>query len=140
MANPFPEIGFEEAKAARPDVIIGTGRSDYPNQINNVLGFPGIFRGALDVRATAITPAMKAAASSALAALAREPILPAIAAQYGELSFGREYLLPKPGDPRVVVHMAQAVARAAIADGVARVALDLEEYRQSLERRFGLKE
>ncbi len=137
MANPYPEIAYEAAQAARPDVIIGTGRSDYPNQINNVLGFPAIFRGSLDVRARCINEPMKVAASRALAELARQPVPEDICALYGApLAFGRDYLLPKPGDSRVVVWVAAAVAQAASESGVARLPLDVDEYRRCLSRRF----
>ena len=136
MANPVPEIGYDEAKAARPDVIIATGRSDYPNQVNNVLGFPFIFRGALDVRATDINDAMKMAASHALARLAREDVPDSVLKAYGldHLRFGREYLIPKPFDYRVLLNVAPAVAQAAIDSGVARAPIaDMEAYRHRLE-------
>ena len=122
LANPDPEITPEEACAVRPDAIIATGRSDYPNQVNNVLGFPFIFRGALDVRARAINEEMKMAATRALAALAREEVPEVVLRAYGveQLQFGRDYLIPKPFDPRVLLWVAPAVARAAIASGVAR--------------------
>lgn len=134
MANPDPEINFELAKACRPDAIIASGRSDYPNQINNVLGFPFIFRGALDVRARAINEAMKKAASNALAALAKEPVPAEVlkAYQIDHLEFGYDYIVPKPLDPRVYAAESTAVARAAIESGVARLPLDLEQYRQKL--------
>jgi malate dehydrogenase (oxaloacetate-decarboxylating)(NADP+) len=140
MANPDPEITWELAVATRPDVIMATGRSDYPNQVNNVLGFPSIFRGALDVRARAITESMKAAAVRALAALAREDVPEAVLRAYGlsHLAFGREYLIPKPFDPRVLQWVAPAVAKAAMESGVARRPIaDLDEYRASLERILG---
>ncbi len=139
MANPTPEISYEEAKAARDDVIIATGRSDYPNQVNNVLGFPFIFRGALDARATTINEEMKLAATRALADLAREDVPDAVLKAYGlsRLHFGRDYLIPKPFDRRVLLDVATAVAGAAMASGVARRTLDLDEYREELERRFG---
>ena len=116
LANPTPEIGYEETLAARPDAIVATGRSDYPNQCNNVLGFPFLFRGALDVRATEINEAMKVAASTALAQLARGDVPDAVAKAYGvtSLHFGPEYLIPKPLDPRVLLWVAPAVARAAM--------------------------
>ena len=139
MANPDPEITYEDAKATRDDVIIATGRSDYPNQINNVLGFPAIFRGALDVRATRITEGMKRAAAFALSALAKEDVPDKVAAAYGgvKFSFGREYLVPKPFDPRVVPVVAAAVAGAAAEDGVARLPVeDIDAYRKSLEERL----
>ena len=112
MANPDPEITPPDAKAARPDAIIATGRSDYPNQVNNVLGFPFIFRGALDVRATAINEEMKIAAAEALAELAREPVPEEVAAAYGgrAQSFGRDYIIPAPFDPRLMEVVASAVA------------------------------
>ncbi len=136
-ANPNPEIKPELAKAARPDVIIGTGRSDYPNQVNNVLGFPQIFRGALDVRATKITENMKIAASKALAALAKEDVPSHVKVASGreEMAFGSEYVIPSPFDRRVLVYVASAVAEAAVADGVARVKdFDLAIYKAKLER------
>jgi malate dehydrogenase (oxaloacetate-decarboxylating)(NADP+) len=139
MANPDPEISYEDAKAARPDAIVATGRSDYPNQVNNVLGFPFIFRGALDVRATRINEEMKIAAARALAALAREDVPDAVAKAYGleALQFGPDYLIPKPLDPRILLHEAPAVARAAMETGVARVHLDLDAYKEQLEARLG---
>jgi malate dehydrogenase (oxaloacetate-decarboxylating)(NADP+) len=139
MANPDPEITYEEAKASRDDVIIATGRSDYPNQVNNVLGFPFIFRGALDVRATAINEEMKLAATKALAALAKEDVPDSVCRAYGveRLKFGPEYLIPKPFDPRVLLWEAVAVAKAAMETGVAQLPLDLDVYREQLERRLG---
>jgi len=139
MANPDPEIGWDAARAARPDAIIATGRSDCPNQVNNVLGFPFIFRGALDVRARAINEEMKLAATRALAELAREDVPDSVIKAYGaeRLHFGPEYLIPKPFDPRVLVREASAVARAAMDTGVARLPLDIDEYRECLERRLG---
>jgi len=139
MANPDPEITYEEAKASRDDVILATGRSDYPNQVNNVLGFPFIFRGALDVRATAINEEMKLAATKALAALAKEDVPDSVCRAYGveRLKFGAEYLIPKPFDPRVLLWEAVAVARAAIESGVAQEPIDLDVYREQLERRLG---
>src|SRR5271155_2262690 len=120
MANPDPEITPEEAKAIRPDAIVATGRSDYPNQVNNVLGFPYIFRGALDVRARQITEAMKLGAARALAALAREDVPDSVSRAYGgeRFTFGPDYIIPKPFDPRVLLWVAPAVAKAAMADGV----------------------
>ncbi len=122
LANPNPEITYEEAKAAREDVIMATGRSDYPNQINNVIGFPYIFRGALDVQARAINEEMKKAATLAIAALAREAVPEEVTRAYGnvELHFGPDYFIPKPVDPRLIVRVSSAVARAAIESGVAR--------------------
>jgi malate dehydrogenase (oxaloacetate-decarboxylating)(NADP+) len=139
LANPDPEIAYEVAMAARPDAIVATGRSDYPNQVNNVLGFPFIFRGALDVRATTINDEMKLAATHALASLAKEDVPDSVRRAYGleRLEFGREYLIPKPFDPRVLVWEASAVAEAAIRTGVAQQVLDIGEYREQLERRMG---
>jgi malate dehydrogenase (oxaloacetate-decarboxylating)(NADP+) len=139
MANPDPEITYEDAKAARSDVVMATGRSDYPNQVNNVLGFPFIFRGALDVRATAINEEMKLAATRALADLTKEDVPDSVCRAYGveRLRFGPEYIIPKPFDPRVLVWEASAVARAAMESGVALQPVDLKEYREQLERRLG---
>ncbi len=139
LANPDPEIGYDDAVAARPDAIVATGRSDYPNQVNNVLGFPYIFRGALDVRATGISEGMNIAAARALAALAHEPVLDSVLAAYGggQLRFGPEYLIPKPFDPRVLWWVAPAVAGAAMESGVARIEIDLDAYRERLARRSG---
>ena len=139
MANPDPEIRYEEAVAARSDVIMATGRSDYPNQINNVLGFPFIFRGALDVRARRITEGMKMAAAKALAALAKEEVPEEVRAAYGgrSFSYGREYIVPKPFDPRVIEYEAVAVAKAACEDGVAECPItDWDAYRESLRKRM----
>jgi len=139
MANPDPEITYEAARAARPDVIVATGRSDYPNQVNNVLGFPFIFRGALDVRARAINMEMKIAAARALAALAKEDVPEAVLNAYGgdRFSFGPEYIIPKPFDARVLTAEAVAVARCAVETGVAREPIaDWDEYAASLERRI----
>ena len=139
LANPVPEILPEEARAARPDALIATGRTDYPNQVNNVLGFPFIFRGALDVRARAINEEMKMAATRALAALAKEDVPDVVLRAYNveSLRFGRDYLIPKPFDPRVLLWVAPAVAWAAIHSGVARVILDMDDYRAGLESRLG---
>jgi malate dehydrogenase (oxaloacetate-decarboxylating)(NADP+) len=139
LANPDPEIPYPAAREARPDAIIGTGRSDYPNQVNNVLGFPFIFRGALDVGARRITDEMKIAASHALADLARAEVPDRVRAAYGgaPLRFGPDYILPKPLDERVLFYVAPAVARAAMAGGVARKTLDMDAYRDALERRLG---
>ncbi|WP_254837773.1 NADP-dependent malic enzyme [Natronomonas marina] len=140
MANPDPEIGYEAAKNARDDtVIMATGRSDYPNQVNNVLGFPFIFRGALDVRATEINEEMKVAAASALAELARQDVPDAVVKAYGDqpLQFGPEYIIPKPLDPRVLFEVAPAVAEAAMDSDCARRDLDLEKYAERLEARLG---
>jgi malate dehydrogenase (oxaloacetate-decarboxylating)(NADP+) len=139
MANPDPEITYPDALAARPDVIMATGRSDYPNQVNNVLGFPFIFRGALDVRARAINMEMKLAAAYALAALAKEDVPESVIAAYGgeRFTFGPEYIIPKPFDTRVLKWESVAVAKAAVETGVARhVITDWEEYADSLERRI----
>jgi malate dehydrogenase (oxaloacetate-decarboxylating)(NADP+) len=139
LANPDPEIKPELAKAARADIILATGRSDYPNQVNNVLGFPFIFRGALDVRAKAINDDMKFAASKALAALAKEDVPDSVLRAYGleSLKFGRDYIIPKPFDPRVLLWEAPAVAEAAMRTGVARKTIDIDEYRQQLAFRLG---
>jgi malate dehydrogenase (oxaloacetate-decarboxylating)(NADP+) len=139
MANPDPEITYEEAKLSREDVIFATGRSDYPNQVNNVLGFPFIFRGALDVRATAINEEMKLAATHALAALAKEDVPDSVCRAYGveRLKFGPEYLIPKPFDPRVLLWEAVAVAKAAMESGVAQEPVNLLLYREQLEKRLG---
>jgi malate dehydrogenase (oxaloacetate-decarboxylating)(NADP+) len=139
MANPDPEINPDLAKAARKDVIIATGRSDYMNQINNVLGFPFIFRGALDVRARAINEEMKFAASQALAALAKEDVPDSVIRAYGgsSIKFGREYIIPKPLDPRVLLWEAPAVAEMAMKTGVNRKKIDIDEYREQLAYRQG---
>jgi len=140
MANPDPEIPYEQAKAAREDtVIMATGRSDYPNQVNNVLGFPFIFRGALDVRATEINEEMKVAAAEALATLARQDVPDSVVKAYGDqpLQYGPEYIIPKPVDPRVLFELAPAVARAAVESGVARKELDMDQYVDRLEARLG---
>lgn len=137
MANPDPEIAYDVARAARPDAIVATGRSDYPNQINNVLGFPFIFRGALDVHARTINDEMKIAASRALAALAKEPVPAAVlkAYQLDALEFGRDYIVPKPLDSRVCFREASAVAMAAIESGAARRLIDMQEYGTYLRQR-----
>jgi malate dehydrogenase (oxaloacetate-decarboxylating)(NADP+) len=138
MANPDPEIPYDLAKAARPDAIVATGRSDYPNQINNVLGFPFIFRGALDVYARSINDEMKIAASNALASLTREPVPAEVLKAYelAHLEFGKDYIVPKPLDMRVCLWEAPAVAQAAIASGSARKPLDMDQYRLDLEQRL----
>ena len=139
MANPDPEITYEEAKSVRNDVIMGTGRSDYPNQINNILGFPFIFRGALDVRATEITENMKKAAALALARLTKEAVPEEVKKAYGgqDFSFGRNYIVPKPFDPRVIEWEAVAVAKAAVEDGVALSPItDWDGYRETLKKRM----
>jgi malate dehydrogenase (oxaloacetate-decarboxylating)(NADP+) len=141
MANPDPEIGYEEAVAARPDIIMATGRSDYPNQVNNVIGFPFIFRGALDVRATQINEAMKLAAVKAIASLAKEPVPEIVNLAYNQknISFGNQYIIPKPLDPRLIYTVAPAVARAAIESGVAqRPITQWENYENELKKRLGL--
>ena len=140
MANPNPEISYDDAMAARPDIIMATGRSDYPNQVNNVLGFPYIFRGALDVRATEINEPMKLAATYALADLAKKPVPDLVNLAYGEsnMIFGRTYILPKPVDPRLLSTVAPAVAKAAMDSGVARLPItDWDGYEQQLARRLG---
>jgi len=140
MANPDPEIEYETAKHARDDtVIMATGRSDYPNQVNNVLGFPFIFRGALDARATEINEAMKVAAAEALAELARQDVPDAVVKAYGDqpLQFGPEYIIPKPLDPRVLFEVTPAVANAAMESGAARKEIDLDAYVEQLEARLG---
>lgn len=136
LANPEPEILPELARAVRPDAIIATGRSDFPNQVNNVLCFPYMFRGALDVGATAINEAMKVAAAEAIASLARLPAHESVAQAYGgqKLTFGPDYIIPTPFDPRLIVEIAPAVAKAAMDSGVARRTLDIDGYRQSLSR------
>ncbi|WP_462325128.1 malic enzyme-like NAD(P)-binding protein [Desulfoplanes sp.] len=138
MANPDPEITFDAAREARPDCIMGTGRSDYPNQINNVSGFPFIFRGALDVRASTINEAMKIAAAKALAKLAKEAIPQEVLDAYGmdSMTYGPDYILPKPLDPRLILHVAPAVAQAAIDSGVARISLDMDAYVAELEKKM----
>jgi malate dehydrogenase (oxaloacetate-decarboxylating)(NADP+) len=139
MANPDPEINPDLAKSVRKDLIIATGRSDYTNQINNVLGFPFIFRGALDVRARAINEEMKLAASQSLAALTKEDVPDSVLRAYGvdSLKFGREYIIPKPLDPRVLLWEAPAVAEAAMKTGIARKSVDIDEYREQLAIRQG---
>ncbi|HLZ48231.1 MAG TPA: NADP-dependent malic enzyme, partial [Candidatus Limnocylindria bacterium] len=138
LANPDPEISYPDARAARRDVLMATGRSDYPNQVNNVLGFPFIFRGALDVRARAINEEMMIAAARALAELAKEPVPDSVLRAYGadRIEFGPEYLIPKPLDPRVPLRVAPAVAAAAMATGVAREPVDLTTYREDLANRL----
>jgi malate dehydrogenase (oxaloacetate-decarboxylating)(NADP+) len=141
MANPDPEITYDDAVSVREDIIMATGRSDYPNQVNNVLGFPFIFRGALDVRATAINEEMKMAAVQALASLAREKVPEIVISAYGgkDFAFGREYIIPKPFDPRVLWHVAPAVAKAAIESGVAKYKIeDWNAYVDQLKDRLGL--
>ncbi|MCK5816664.1 MAG: malate dehydrogenase [Candidatus Marinimicrobia bacterium] len=142
MANPTPEIHYEEILKVRPDAIAGTGRSDYPNQVNNVLGFPFIFRGALDVQASTINEEMKVAATMALADLAKEPCIEAVERAYnGEhFTFGKNYVIPKPFDPRVLVWESFAVAEAAVNTGVARKKIDLKDYKAQLEKRLNTGE
>jgi len=139
LANPVPEILPEEVAEVRDDAIMATGRSDYANQVNNVLGFPFIFRGALDVRAKAITPNMMLAATRALADLTRQEVPESVMMAYGgeTIEFGRDYIIPKPFDPRVLFYVSPAVAQAAIEDGVARIELDLDEYRDRLRASLG---
>ncbi|MBI4165239.1 MAG: NADP-dependent malic enzyme [Acidobacteria bacterium] len=139
LANPVPEISYPAARGARPDAVIATGRSDFPNQVNNVLGFPFIFRGALDVRARTINSVMNIAATRALAALAKEDVPDSVLRAYGgaRLQFGPEYIIPKPFDPRVLIWESAAVALAAMASGVAQIQLDIEEYRDELSRKLG---
>ncbi len=139
LANPDPEIPYDIAKAVRPDAIVATGRSDFPNQVNNVLGFPFIFRGALDVRARQINEAMKVAAARALAALTREDVPESVVKAYGlsSLQFGPDYIIPKPVDPRVLLWEAPAIAQAAMDSGVARIHIDIDRYREQLEARLG---
>jgi malate dehydrogenase (oxaloacetate-decarboxylating)(NADP+) len=142
MANPDPEITWEEAHEVRGDIIMATGRSDYPNQVNNVLGFPFIFRGALDVRATDINEAMKLAAVKALASLAKQSVPEEVNQAYEVkgLTFGKEYIIPKPNDPRLITEVAPAVAKAAMDSGVARIPIkDWDAYKTELKRRVGLE-
>jgi malate dehydrogenase (oxaloacetate-decarboxylating)(NADP+) len=141
MANPDPEIKYELAVEARPDAIVGTGRSDYPNQINNVLGFPFIFRGALDVRSTTINDEMKLAASFALADLTKQPVTQDVlnAYQLDHLEFGPDYVVPKPFDKRVCLWEAPAVAKAAMESGVARINVDIDLYVEQLKKRMRIK-
>jgi malate dehydrogenase (oxaloacetate-decarboxylating)(NADP+) len=139
MANPNPEISYEDATEVRDDMIFATGRSDYPNQINNVLGFPYIFRGALDVRASTINEEMKLAASKALASLAKEPVPDSVLKAYNveKMIFGKEYIIPKPVDPRLISCVAPAVAKAAMDTGVAKYPIsDWDAYRESLDKRI----
>lgn len=141
MANPDPEITWDEAIKARPDLIMATGRSDYPNQVNNVIGFPFIFRGALDVRATQINEAMKLAAVKAIAALAKEPVPEMVNLAYNQrnMTFGRDYIIPKPLDPRLIHTVAPAVAKAAIESGVAlKPITNWDAYEKELKKRLGL--
>src|SRR5699024_2121661 len=139
MANPDPEIDHPKAVATRDDVIMATGRSDYPNMVNNVLGFPFIFRGALDVRASEINEEMKVAAARALAELARKDVPDAVVKAYGDqpLQYGPEYIIPKPVDPRVLFEVTPAVAKAAVDSGAARSDVDIDDYTEELEARLG---
>lgn len=140
LANPNPEIGYDKAIHSRPDIIFATGRSDYPNQINNVLGFPYIFRGALDVQASGINEEMKLAAAYAIASLTKEPVPESVKMAYHDssLSFGRNYIIPKPLDNRLISRVAPAVAKAAIESGIARKAIEnWDDYRENLEKRIG---
>ena len=142
LANPNPELSYEEAITSRGDLLMATGRSDYPNQINNVLGFPYLFRGALDTHATCINDEMKLAAAHAIALLAKEPVPLVVKRAYGrkDLAFGPHYFIPKPMDPRLVGTVSVAVAKAAIESGVARSRiLDWEEYEYDLRTRVGLE-
>src|SRR5260370_5365641 len=141
LANPNPEIDYDLAKKTRPDIIMGTGRSDFPNQINNVLGFPYIFRGALDVRATEINEAMKLAAVHALADLAKEPVPDSVFQAYDvdNIEFWRDYLIPKPMDPRLITTISPAVANAAMDSGQATVMItDCEKHNLDLIKRIGI--
>ena len=143
MANPDPEIAYDLACATRDDILMATGRSDHPNQVNNVLGFPFIFRGALDVRATGINEAMKMAAVKALAELTKKPVPEQVNLAYNEthLTFGRDYIIPKPFDPRLIIEVPMAVAKAAIDSGVAREPIeDWDRYREQLAARTGSEE
>ena len=140
LSNPNPEIDPKLARATRPDIILATGRSDYPNQVNNLLGFPYIFRGALDVRARGINDEMKIAAAKAIAELAKENVPEEVVAQYKHTEqyvFGRDYLIPKPVDQRVLLRVAPAVAKAAMETGMARIHVDIEEYKERMERLLG---
>jgi malate dehydrogenase (oxaloacetate-decarboxylating)(NADP+) len=139
LANPDPEIPYDIAVKTRPDLIMASGRSDFPNQVNNVLGFPSIFRGALDVRATIINDEMKLAATRALAALAKKDVPDSVCRVYAveRLEFGRDYIIPKPFDPRVLIWEASAVASAAMATGVARRQVNIDQYKEELEGRLG---
>ena len=143
LANPDPEITYELATQARPDAIVATGRSDYPNQVNNVLGFPYIFRGALDVRASHINEAMKVAAAKALANLAKEPVPDIVNKAYSEknITFGKDYLIPKPMDPRLIIEVSAAVAEAAIQSGIAKKPFaSVKEYKEKLQDRMSSSE
>jgi len=135
LANPTPELFPSEIREVKPKAIIGTGRSDFPNQVNNVLGFPFIFRGALDVQTKKINMTMKIAAAKAIASLAKEPLTPELKELFGDLTYGREYIIPTPFDKRLMVEVSSAVANAAVESGVARIkSFDLEEYRKNLSQ------
>jgi malate dehydrogenase (oxaloacetate-decarboxylating)(NADP+) len=138
LANPDPELAHAEGLAARSDIIMASGRSDDPNQVNNILGFPSIFRGALDCHAIAITEGMKLAATRALAALAKENVPDYVCRAYGvdRLIFGAEYIIPKPFDMRVLQWVAPAVAQAAVDSGVAQQPVDISHYREQLQKRL----
>jgi malate dehydrogenase (oxaloacetate-decarboxylating)(NADP+) len=139
MANPNPEISYEDAIETRQDIIFATGRSDYANQINNVLGFPYIFRGALDVRAKTINEEMKLAAAKALANLTKQPVPDAVLKAYNldELKFGRNYIIPKPLDPRLISWVAPAVAQAAMDSGIAKYPIEnMDSYKKALDKRL----
>jgi malate dehydrogenase (oxaloacetate-decarboxylating)(NADP+) len=141
MANPEPEIAYDLAMGTRKDIIMATGRSDFPNQVNNVLGFPYIFRGALDVMATAINEEMKIAAVRSIAEIAKKPVPEAINLAYNTttLKFGRDYIIPKPMDQRLIIEVSSAVAKAAIDSGVARkIITDWDAYAEELRRRIGI--
>src|SRR5690606_12940045 len=141
MANPDPEISYQDAISSREDIIMATGRSDHPNQVNNVLGFPFIYRGALDVRSTSINEEMKLAAVKAIANLAKEPVPESVIRAYNEpdLEFGKNYIIPKPIDPRLIETVSPAVAKAAMESGVAkRQITDWEAYQLELRNRLGL--
>ena len=140
LANPEPEISYREAMECRDDIIMATGRSDHPNQVNNVLGFPYIFRGALDVRATEINENMKLAAVKAIAKLAKETVVDEVNLAYDDnaISFGKEYIIPKPLDPRLITSVAPAVAKSAVRSGVAQLTIeDWKKYERDLDKRLG---
>ena len=140
LANPDPEISYKEAMQSRDDIIMATGRSDHPNQVNNVLGFPYIFRGALDVRATEINESMKLAAVKAIAKLAKETVVDEVNLAYDDnaISFGKDYIIPKPLDPRLITSVAPAVAKSAVRSGVAQLVIeDWKKYEQQLDKRLG---
>lgn len=138
MANPDPEIPYETVLRIRPDAMVGTGRTDYPNQVNNVLGFPAIFRGALDVRASQITEKMKMAATNALIKVTKMPVLKSVLEIYGldSLEFGKNYLIPKPFDPRVLIEVAYSVALSAVEEGINGIDIDIRKYKKELTEKF----